>query len=60
MISLITSILMVIISVIPNFVLIDGFQMSILSFFLVVILGIWFTIKSVNLYIKTDDTIVRD
>ena len=59
MISLITSTLMVIISVIPYFVLIDGFQLSLFSFFLVVVLGIWFTIKSVNLYIKTDDTIAK-
>ena len=59
MISLITSTLMVIISVIPYFVLIDGFQLSLISFFFVVMLGIWFTIKSVNLYIKTDDTVAK-
>ena len=58
-ISLITSTLMVVISVIPYFVLVDGFQLSIVSFFLVVLLGIWFTIKSVNLYTKTDDTIAK-
>ena len=54
MISVLTSVLMTIISVVP-FYFIDNLNLSIYSFFIVLTLGFWFTAKSVMLYISVDD-----
>ncbi len=53
-ISVFTSLLMTIISVLPYFC-IDDLNLSVYSFLVVLLLGIWFTLKSVNLYKNTDD-----
>ena len=53
-ISALTSILMTIISVLP-FYYIDDLSLSIYSFMIVLALGIWFTMKSIMLYLNIDD-----
>ena len=53
-ISIITSILMTIVSVIPFFYISD-LNLSVYSFIVILILGVWFTYKSVKLYKNTDD-----
>ena len=53
-ISVFTSLLMTIISVLPYFC-IDDLNLSVYSFLVVLLLGIWFTLKSVTLYKNTDD-----
>jgi len=54
LISIIASVLMIMVSVIPYFY-VQELNLSIYSFFTVLILGIWFTLKSVKLYQTTDD-----
>lgn len=53
-ISIFTSLLMTIVSVLPYFY-IDDLNLSVYSFLVILILGIWFTFKSVYLYQNTDD-----
>jgi len=53
-ISIITSSLMTIVSVIPFFYISD-LNLSVYSFIVILILGVWFTYKSVKLYKNTDD-----
>lgn len=53
-ISIFTSLLMTIVSVLPYFY-IDDLNLSVYSFLVILILGIWFTLKSVYLYQNTDD-----
>ena len=53
-ISVLTSILMTIISILP-FYYIDDLSLSIYSFMIVLALGIWFTMKSIMLYLNIDD-----
>ena len=47
------------ISVAPFFCEIPGLTLSIYAFILVLLLGIWFTLKSVKLYQNTDDISAR-
>ena len=58
-ISIFTSILMTIISIVP-FYFIDNLNLSIYSFFIVLILGLWFTAKSVMLYINVSDQAAKN
>ena len=55
LISIATSVFMTGISVTPFFFEILGLTLSIYAFFVVLLLGIWFTLKSVKLYQNTDD-----
>ncbi len=57
-ISIFTSVLMIIISVIPFFY-IENLNLSIYAFVIILLLGIWFVIKSVKLYQNVDDTSAR-
>ena len=57
-ISIITSSLMTVVSVIPFFYISD-LNLSVYSLFVVLVLGIWFTYKSVKLYQITDDISAR-
>lgn len=59
-ISIATSVFMIGISVSPFFFDISGLKLSIYSFFLVLLLGIWFTLKSVKLYQNTNDASARE
>ncbi len=54
-ISIITSILMTITSIIPFFWDYQDLKLSIFAYILVLLLGVFFTIKSIKLYIHTDD-----
>ena len=60
MISIVTSVFMIGVSICPFFLDISGLGMSISSFILVLLLGIWFTLKSVRLYQNTDDISARE
>ena len=53
-ISILNSVLLTIISVIP-FYYIDNLNLSIYSFFIVLVIGVWFTSKSIILYRNIDD-----
>ena len=55
LISIATSVVMMGISVTPFFCKISGLTLSIYAFILVLLLGIWFTLKSIELYQNTDD-----
>ena len=57
-ISIITSSLMTVVSGIPFFYISD-LNLSVYSLFVVLVLGIWFTYKSVKLYQSTDDISAR-
>ena len=59
LISIVTSIFMVSISVIPFFCQTSQLTLSIYSFILILLLGIWFTYKSILLYQNTDDLSAR-
>ena len=48
-IAFITSVFMTIVSVTPYFFDLDGLHLSLFSFFLILSLGIWFTVKSYQL-----------
>ncbi|MAO33888.1 MAG: protoheme IX farnesyltransferase [Flavobacteriales bacterium] len=58
-ISIFTSILMTVISLVPFLFNVPGLKLSIYAASLILLLGIWFTIKSINLYINTDDDTAR-
>ena len=53
-ISVITSLLMTFVSIIPYFYIID-LNLSIYSFIIILCLGFWFTLKSLKLYQNTND-----
>jgi protoheme IX farnesyltransferase len=55
LISIIASLLMTIVSVIPFFWNCTDLRLSVFGASLVFVLGLWFTLKSVNLYNNTDD-----
>lgn len=57
-ISVAASLLMVIISIMPYFY-INDLNLSVYSFFIVLILGLWFTLKSIVLYNKTNEDSAR-
>ena len=54
-ISIISSILMVILTIIPFVCVIKGFNLTLISFVSVLLLGLWFTFKSVMLYKNLDE-----
>ena len=58
-ISIGTSVFMMIISIMPYFYEISGLTLSIYAFILVLLLGIWFTYKSILLYKNIDDLSAR-
>ncbi|MDC0202052.1 heme o synthase [Flavobacteriales bacterium] len=58
-ISIGTSVFMTGLSITPFFYEISGLSLSIYSFILILLLGIWFTYKSVELYKNTDDISAR-
>ena len=57
-ISIITSIIMTLFSIIPYF-FVDDLNLSFPAFIIVLILGFWFTLKSIKLYQKLDDSTAR-
>ena len=57
-ISDLTSLLMTIVSLTPYFYIVD-LNLSIYSFIIILLLGIWFTLKSLKLYQKTNDNSAR-
>ena len=59
LISIATSVCMTGISVAPFFFEIPGLTLSIYGFIVVLLLGIWFTLKSIKLYQNTDDISAR-
>ena len=59
-ISVFTSLFMTAISVSPFFFEIVGLTLSFYAFILVLLLGIWFTLKSVKLFQNTDDISARN
>lgn len=59
LIAVLTSVIMTIVSVLPFFYT-NQLNLSIFAFFLILMLGIWFTIKSVNLYRSLDDISARN
>ena len=59
LISIATSVCMTGISVAPLFFEIPGLTLSIYGFIVVLLLGIWFTLKSIKLYQNTDDISAR-
>lgn len=54
-IAFITSVFMTIVSVTPYFFDLDGLHLSLFSFFLILSLGIWFTVKSYQLLTQIND-----
>ena len=58
-ISIGTSVFMMILSITPCFCKISGLTLSLYAFILVLLLGFWFTYKSVLLYKHTDDFSAR-
>ena len=54
-ISIISSLVTIIISVVPFFWNYSTLSLSMYAFVLIAILGIWFTLKSIRLYINTND-----
>jgi protoheme IX farnesyltransferase len=59
LIAVLTSVIMTIVSVLPFFYT-NQLNLSIFAFFLILMLGIWFTLKSVNLYRRLDDISARN
>ena len=59
-ISVVTSLFMMAISVSPYFFEIDGLTLSFYAFIVVLLLGIWFTLKSVKLFQNSDDVSARE
>jgi len=57
-ISIITSVLMTTVSLMPYFYIAD-LNLSIYSFVVILFLGVWFTLKSVTLYQNTNDNSAR-
>ena len=58
-IALITSIIMTVVSVLPFFLDLNFINLSIVSFILVLALGIWFTSNSYKLFNTPDDSIAK-
>lgn len=58
-IALITSILMTVVSVLPFFLELNFINLSVVSFILILILGIWFTFNSYKLFKTPDDSIAK-
>ena len=58
-IALITSIIMTVVSVLPFFLDLNFINLSIVSFILVLALGIWFTSNSYKLFKTPDDSIAK-
>jgi protoheme IX farnesyltransferase len=58
-IALITSVLMTVVSVLPFFFKLSFINLSLVSFILILILGIWFTYNSYKLFKKPDDLIAK-
>jgi len=58
-ISIFTSILMTLISIFPYFFNLEGLNLSLIGMLTVLILGIWFTLKSIDLYRNLDDKSAR-
>ena len=50
---------MTVISLVPFLFSVPGLKLSIYAASLILLLGIWFTLKSINLYINTDDDTAR-
>ena len=59
-IALITSIIMTVVSVLPFFLDLNFINLSIVSFILVLALGIWFTSNSYKLFKTPDDSIAKN
>tara|TARA_B100001142_G_scaffold328810_1_gene389962 strand:- start:2007 stop:2891 length:885 start_codon:yes stop_codon:yes gene_type:complete len=59
-ISIATSVFMIGISVFPFFFEVSGLTLSIYAFILILLLGIWFTLKSIKLYQTTNDISARE
>ena len=59
-IALITSIIMTVVSVLPFFLDLNFINLSIVSFILVLVLGIWFTSNSYKLFKTPDDSIAKN
>ena len=59
LIAVLTSVIMTIVSVLPFFYT-NQLNLSVFAFFLILMLGIWFTLKSVNLYRSLDDISARN
>ena len=57
-ISIVTSIIMTLFSIIPYF-FVDDLNLSFTAFIIVLALGCWFTLKSIKLYQKLDDSTAR-
>ena len=55
LISIIFSVLMVLMTIIPFVCVLKEFNLTLISFVSVLLLGVWFTLKSVNLYKNTDE-----
>ena len=55
LISIIFSVLMVLMTIIPFVCVLKDFNLTLISFVSVLLLGVWFTLKSVNLYKNTDE-----
>jgi len=60
LIALITSIVMTIISVLPYFFDFDNLKLSFFAFCIVLILGVWFTLKTYKLYKNIEDQTARE
>ena len=60
LIGLITSIVMTIISVLPYFFDFDNLKLSFFAFCIVLILGVWFTLKTYKLYKNIEDQTARE
>ena len=58
-ISIVTSIIMTLFSIIPYF-FVDDLNLSFPAFIIVLSLGLWFTLKSIKLYQKLDDSTARN
>ena len=59
LISVVTSVLMTVISVLPFFY-VSELRLSVYAFSIILILGIWFTFKSLKLFNNTDDKSARE
>ena len=58
-IAVLTSIIMTLVSVLPYYY-VNELNLSIFAFLLILILGIWFTLKSIKLYKRLDDITARN
>ena len=58
-IAVLTSIIMTLVSVLPYYY-VNELNLSFFAFLLILILGIWFTLKSIKLYKRLDDITARN